>query len=56
MDDLDFIIVNSKMSHAQEKLHELTRRVSFNVYQETDEEEVWSVMEGGKDDMYIYDR
>lgn len=56
MDDLEFIIVNSKLSHSQEKLHELQKRVSFGVYQETDEEEVWSVMEGGKDDMFVYDR
>ena len=56
MHDLEFIIVNSKLSHSQDKLHELTKRVSFDVYQETDEEEVWSVMEGDKDDMFVYDR
>lgn len=56
MEDLEFIIVNSKLSHSQEKFYELQRRVSFGVYQETDEEEVWNLMEGGKDDMFIYDR
>lgn len=56
MNDLEFIIVNSKLSHSQDKLFELQKRVSFPVYQETEEEQVWSVMEGGKDDMYVYDR
>lgn len=56
MNDLEFIIVNSKLSHSQLRLGELEKRVSFKVYQETDEEEVWSIMEGGKDDMFIYDR
>ncbi|KFM72056.1 Selenoprotein Pb, partial [Stegodyphus mimosarum] len=56
MTDLQFIIVNHKASHAQELLHELQERVSFDVYQETEVEPVWDVMEGGKDDMYVYDR
>ena len=56
LNDLEFIIVNSKLSHSQERLHELKNRVSFEVFQETEEEEVWNLMEGGKDDMYVYDR
>lgn len=56
LNDLEFIIVNSKLSHAQERLHELKNRVSFEVLQETEEEEVWNLMQGGKDDMYVYDR
>ncbi|XP_035224817.1 uncharacterized protein LOC118197420 [Stegodyphus dumicola] len=56
MTDLQFIIVNHKAPHAQELLHELQERVSFDVYQETEDEPVWDIMEGGKDDMYVYDR
>lgn len=54
--ELEFIIVNSKLSHSQERIEELRNRVSFEVFQETNEEEVWSLLEGGKDDMFVYDR
>lgn len=54
--DINFIIINSKDSEAIKTFNELSLRVSFRVYQETETEEVWSVLDGGKDDMFIYDR
>ncbi|GFR05496.1 hypothetical protein TNCT_605791, partial [Trichonephila clavata] len=56
MNDLEFIIVNSNLPHAQMVLHELTSRVTFDVYQDTIEKNIWGLMEGGKDDIYVYDR
>ncbi|GBM49294.1 hypothetical protein AVEN_23177-1 [Araneus ventricosus] len=56
MNDLEFMIVNSNLPHSQAVLHELESRVSFPVYQDTVEKNVWGLMEGGKDDIYVYDR
>ncbi|GFY76460.1 hypothetical protein TNIN_124891 [Trichonephila inaurata madagascariensis] len=56
MNDLEFIIVNSNLPHSQMVLHELTSRVTFDVYQDTIEKNIWGLMEGGKDDIYVYDR
>ncbi|PRD30179.1 UNVERIFIED_CONTAM: sepp1b [Trichonephila clavipes] len=56
MNDLEFIIVNSNLPHSQMVLHELTNRVTFDVYQDTIEKNIWGLMEGGKDDIYVYDR
>ncbi|XP_054707955.1 uncharacterized protein LOC129217653 isoform X2 [Uloborus diversus] len=56
MKDLSMMIVNSKLSHSRAEMLLLQDRVSFEVHQETEEEPVWDTLEGGKDDMYIYDR
>ncbi|GFS40135.1 hypothetical protein NPIL_350401 [Nephila pilipes] len=56
MNDLEFIIVNSNLPHSQAVLPELTNRVTFDVYQDTVEKNIWGLMEGGKDDIYVYDR
>ncbi|XP_055927213.1 uncharacterized protein LOC129958634 [Argiope bruennichi] len=56
MNDLEFMIVNSNLPHSQAVLHELENRVTFNVYQDTVEKNIWGLMEGGKDDIYVYDR
>ncbi|XP_013784475.1 uncharacterized protein LOC106468587 [Limulus polyphemus] len=56
MDDLSFLVVNSKDFMSQLMRPHLKRRVTFPVYQETSNEEVWSVLNGGKDDMFVYDR
>lgn len=56
MTDIAFLVVNSKKERSQKLLPELEARVSFPVYQETSDEEIWSVLRGGKDDMFVYDR
>lgn len=56
MTDVAFLVVNSKKERSQKLLPELEARVSFPVYQETSDEEIWSVLRGGKDDMFVYDR
>lgn len=48
--------MNSNLPHSQMVLHELTSRVTFDVYQDTAEKNIWGLMEGGKDDIYVYDR
>lgn len=54
MTELQFLVVNDRKS-AHLRNH-LERRVSFAVHQETEEEPVWTTMEGGKDDVFIFDR
>lgn len=54
--EFQFIIINAKDLDAREKFNDLAAKVSFPVYQETDEEIVWDVIDGGRDDMFIYDR
>lgn len=56
MTDIAFLVVNSKKERSQKLLHRLEAKVSFPVYQETEHEEVWNVLSGGKDDMFVYDR
>ncbi|XP_015928303.1 BEACH domain-containing protein lvsA [Parasteatoda tepidariorum] len=56
MDDINFMIVNSNLQHAVLLRRELENRVSFDVFQDNHEVNVWNKMEGGKDDVYIYDR
>lgn len=51
-----FIAINSKDSDAKKTFKELSAKVSFGVYQETASEEVWSALDGGKDDIFLYDR
>lgn len=54
--DIQFIIINSKLSDAVDNVGELTRRVSFPVYQDTEAQGLWELLRGGKDDTLIYDR
>lgn len=54
--DIKFIIVNSKYQHAVDNVGELARRVTFPVYQDTARNDIWQQLEGGKDDILIYDR
>ncbi|CAL1265796.1 unnamed protein product [Larinioides sclopetarius] len=56
MNDLEFMIVNSNLPHSQAVLHDLESRVTFPVYQDTVEKNIWGLMQGGKDDIYVYDR
>ena len=54
--DINFIVINSKDLDSKQKFRELSQKVSFSLYQESEEELVWNVLDGGKDDMFIYDR
>ena len=54
--DIQFIIINSKLSHAVDNVGELARRVNFPVYQDTEAQGLWELLQGGKDDTLIYDR
>lgn len=56
VDDIRFIIVNSKLQHSLDNVGELSRRVSFPVYQDTRRNNIWSQLNGRKDDFLIYDR
>ncbi|KAH7968561.1 hypothetical protein HPB52_009614 [Rhipicephalus sanguineus] len=54
MTELQFLVVNDRKSaHLRDHLDQ---RVSFAVHQETEEEPVWTTMDGGKDDVFIFDR
>ncbi|XP_077517059.1 selenoprotein P-like [Amblyomma americanum] len=54
MSDLQFLVVNDRQSaHLREHLEQ---RVSFAVHQESEQEPVWSIMGGSKDDVFIFDR
>lgn len=54
MTDLQFLVVNDRQSaHLREHLEQ---RVSFAVHQESEQEPVWSIMDGSKDDVFIFDR
>ncbi|CAG2105446.1 unnamed protein product [Medioppia subpectinata] len=54
--DIHFILINSKDIDAKQKLKDVTQKVSFGVYQENESDLIWSALDGGKDDMFIYDR
>lgn len=56
VNDIQFIIVNSQLQHAMDNVGELSRRVSFPVYQDTRRSNIWTQLNGGKDDTLIYDR
>ena len=52
--DIKFVIVNQK--GAERYKRELTRRVTFPVYQDSDQLGIWQKLKGGKDDTFVYDR
>ena len=54
--NIKFLVINSKESHAVDNVGEIARRVSFPVYQDTDSQGLWELLQGGKDDIFIYDR
>ena len=54
--DIQFLIINSKLSHSVDNVGELARRVNFPVYQDTEGQGIWDLLRGGKDDTLIYDR
>jgi len=54
--EFQFIIINANDFEASQKFKELSDKVSFAVYQETDSEKVWDLLDGGIGDIFIYDR
>lgn len=52
--EISFMIVNSK--EAPEQIGQLSSRANFPVYQDTDATNIWNKLNGGKDDVLIYDR
>lgn len=54
MSELQFLVVNDRKSaHLRDNLD---TRVSFTVHQESEQEPVWNKLDGGKDDVFIFDR
>ncbi len=55
--DIRFIIINSQQTANDfNSLLELVKDSGIKVYQETSDEPIWRKLEGGKDDMFVYDR
>lgn len=52
--EIDFMIVNSNT--AVNEIGQLSSRVNFPVYQDTNDTNIWTKLNGGKDDVLIYDR
>lgn len=48
--------VNLKGSWTSSYISYLENRVNFPVYQDTDDLDIWSKLDGEKDDVLIYDR
>lgn len=53
---MSFVIINAREFLSKSMINELEKRVSFPIYQDNWKENVWGLLEGGKDDMYLYDR
>ena len=57
LDDIRFMIVNSKQTGSDfRSLVDLVSESGIYIYQETADEPVWEKLQGGKDDMFVYDR
>ncbi|PIK33682.1 putative selenoprotein P-like [Apostichopus japonicus] len=54
--DVTFMGVNLKGSWTSRYISILEGRVSFPVYQDTDALDIWTKLDGEKDDVLIYDR
>ncbi|XP_063396993.1 selenoprotein P-like [Mytilus trossulus] len=52
--EISFMIVNSK--EVPEQIGQLSSRANFPVYQDTSTTNIWNKLNGGKDDVLIYDR
>ncbi|XP_074602138.1 uncharacterized protein LOC141855856 [Brevipalpus obovatus] len=54
---IGFIIINSRQTGADFRaLQQMVRNSAIKVYQETSDEPIWNIIEGGTDDMFIYDK
>lgn len=54
--DIDFAIINYGDPLSKLYIHYLEQQVDFPILQEQTAGEVWNALEGGKDDMLIFDR
>ncbi|NWW96361.1 SEPP1 protein, partial [Rhynochetos jubatus] len=57
--NISYMIVNHQGTYSQRKFHQLKERVSdyITVYQQDEEQpDVWTTLNGNKDDFLIYDR
>lgn len=54
--DITYMVVNLQGDTTSQNIHYLTNRVSFPVYQDTPSLNIWSTLDGKKDDILVYDR
>lgn len=54
--DLSMVGVNSRHQMARLMLNPLRQTVSFNVLQDSHNDGIWSMLNGQKDDVFVYDR
>lgn len=54
--DIRFVLINSKDAFSPSWVHSIRGQVSFEVYQELESNPIWSQLDGGNGDMFIYDR
>lgn len=57
--NVSFVVVNHQGAHSQKKYAQLREKVSENIpvyQQESTQPDVWTVLNGKKDDFLIYDR
>ncbi|KAL3868392.1 hypothetical protein ACJMK2_041203 [Sinanodonta woodiana] len=56
IDDIKFIIINSKDRHSRKRHASLARLVHFPIYQDSGSSNIWTLLDGGKDDILVYDK
>lgn len=56
MHDINFAVVNYGDAYSKLLSHRLEEKVDFPVLQEPSSGSVWNLLDGGKDDMLVYDR
>lgn len=54
--DVRFVLINSKDSFDPAWVQSIRSQVSFEVFQELESNPIWSELDGGNGDMFIYDR
>ncbi|XP_023221607.1 uncharacterized protein LOC111623311 isoform X1 [Centruroides sculpturatus] len=54
--NITFLIINQKSLLADLMVDDLENKVSFPVYQDNDHDKIWKKLEGGNQDIYIYDK
>ena len=53
--DVNFLSVNAENANTELYQGYLIDKCAFPLFQDTLEDNVWALMDGGKDDFYIYD-
>lgn len=54
--NLSFFIINLKLPSEELMINDLKEKVTFPVYQDNDYDNVWQKLQGGSNDIYIYDK